>query len=246
MINFITNREKDYNFFKFISHFGGCCSLKGFEYYHNFSVRHAKRQIALYLSLNLMDTIKFSDNEELRTRGIGNIYYPKRSISQLFNVNRKVSKDPEKLILKNLRFLTAIYLIRKNISPISFYEKEKYYKKITVSEKKEFDNYILKSNMEDLITDDSICVCLPTIWSTNKCINTILFWINIINSYKLKLNINIFSISNTFNFKIKNAIKNKNENIYFHEIAIDNFERNYTNFLISRESDLQNNELINF
>lgn len=246
MLNFMSNREKDYNFFKFISLFGGCCSLKGFEYYFGYSSRHAKRQMSVYINLNLMEIVRFSDNEHLRTLGIGNIFYPKRSVSLMFNVNRKVSKDPEKLILKNLRFLTAIHLMKKNIDTISFYEKEKYYDVIKIDEKEEFDKYILKSNMEDPITKESICICLPSIWSVNKCINTINFWLDIIDEYKLKQNIEIFSISNIFNFKVKESMINKSVKVNFNEIMIDNFEKNYSKFLISREIEYAKNELTNF
>jgi hypothetical protein len=242
MGSIITNREKDFSFLRCLSLFGGCCTLKGFEFYHGYSSRHAKREISNYLHSNILDTVKFSDNEYLRSRGIGNIYAPKRKISKIFNVNRKISTDPEKIILRNLRFLTACSLYKKGIKPISFYEIEDYFKIINLDDNLEFIKYVINSNMEDLVTNESICICFPTIWSMKKCFNTILFWQNIIKDYNLKLYINIFSTSNSFNEKIKNMLGFSDIKIFYNEIVIDNFEKNYTNYLINRDIDSTKNE----
>ena len=242
MESIITNREKDFNFLKCLSLFGGCCTLKGFEFYHGYSSRHAKREILNYLNLDILDTVKFSDDEYLRSRGIGNIYSPKRKISQIFNVNRKPSTDPEKIILRNLRFLTASYLYKKNIIPVSFYDTDNYLKIINLENNKGFIQYIINANMEDLITDEFVCICLPTIWSVKRCLNTITFWLNIIKDNNLKLYINIFSNSNSFNEKLKNRINISEIKVSYNEVIIDNFEKNYTNYLLNRSNEsLKNN-----
>lgn len=239
----ITNREKDYNFLRFLSLFGGCCSLKGFAFYNDYSLRHAKREVSKYLNLNILDALKFSDDEYLRSRGVGNIYFPKKKISQIFKVNRYLSTDPEKIILRNLRFLTACTLRNRNINPISFYEKKNYFNVIKLENNLEFIKYITRSNMDEPVTEEFICICLPSIWSVKKCVNIIVFWKNIIKDYNLSLFMNVFSMSPSFNKKIKNSLGDIDVKIVFDEIIIDNFEKNYTNYLLKRNLDsLTNNE----
>ena len=242
MEKLITNREKDFDFLRFLSLFGGCCSLKGFEYYHGYSIRHAKREISKYLNLDILKIINFSENEYLRSRGVGNIYYPKRSVSKIFNVERKLFSDPEKIIIKNLRFLAATYNLKENVIPISLYEKDKYFKIIQIENKDEFKKYLISSNMEDFITETSICICFPTIWSIQKCRNNINFWKNIITDFKLNLSIQVFSMSSSFNKKLQNIFSEDRYNLSFKEIKIDNFEKNYTNYLIQRNLKINQNK----
>ncbi len=246
MVIELTSKIKHYEFLRHISLFGGCCTLKGFEYFHAYSNRHAKREISKYLKFGALDTVKFSENEYLRSVGIGNIYVPENRISKMFKVNRKIPNDPEKILIKNLRFLTASYLIKCGDNPVSMYDKDEYFKIVSIDQSNNFYRYIVNSNMDDPITKKYICICLVTIWSKRKCLNIIIFWINLIKDFKLELKLKIFSISKAFNDEIRILLNFEyNVNlIEYNIINIDNFEEKYTNFLINREIKFRENELI--
>lgn len=246
MVIELTTKIKHHEFLKHISLFGGCCTLKGFEFFHGYSSRHAKREISKYLNFGALSTVKFADNEYLRSIGIGNIYVPENRIAKMFKVNRKIPTDPEKILIKNLRFITASYLLKIGENPISLYDKSEYFKVVSIEQYSEFYGYIINSNMEDPITKKYICICLVTIWSKRKCLNIINFWINLIKDFKLNLKLKIFSINKLFNEEIRISLNYEFDFnlIEFCTIKIDFFEEKYTNYLINREIKLRENELI--
>lgn len=230
MNNFYLHNEKEYEFLRFLTQFGGCCSLKGVSYYFGISKRQSRRIIEKLFSFKSIDIIRLSEDDYLRSVGVGNLYFPMKNIQRKFNSNRKITLDPEKLILRNLRFLVASYLSKQNIKAYSFIQNEAY-KIIKITDYIELKNYLMNSSMDDPITMDSVCICLPLVWSEKKCFNQIEFWKKLISDFCLSHKIIVFSISK----KLNEIIQNKYTDISTHVIEIDNFEKNYSRYLAYKE-----------